>query len=103
MVKVRVKDGRRAVAKIGGFGNAGLMKYSKVLVRGSACRDLIGVQMQVIRGVKDAKRDDTKIWKRSKYGVKAPEEKRGYASHAYKGFRGIPALKRDLVGWVVGL
>jgi small subunit ribosomal protein S12 len=69
VAKVRLTNGREAIAYIPGEGH-NLQEHSVVLVRGGGPNDLPGVRYSVIRGVLDTQPVKNRKQSRSLYGAK---------------------------------
>lgn len=71
VASVKLSNGRRVLAKIGGQGNE-LQPFSHVLVQGGRMNDVPGVRYALIRGVYDFEYNTEEIKRvnrRSKYGI----------------------------------
>ena len=69
VARVRLSNGQRVTAYIGGEGH-NLQEHSMVLVRGGRVKDLPGVRYHVVRGTLDAAGVEGRKRGRSKYGAK---------------------------------
>ena len=69
VAKVRLTNGREAIAYIPGEGH-NLQEHSVVLIRGGGPNDLPGVRYSVVRGVLDTQAVKGRKQSRSRYGTK---------------------------------
>lgn len=69
VARVRLSNGQRVTAYIGGEGH-NLQEHSMVLVRGGRVKDLPGVRYHIVRGILDAAGVEGRKRGRSKYGAK---------------------------------
>jgi small subunit ribosomal protein S12 len=69
VARVRLSNGQRVTAYIGGEGH-NLQEHSMVLVRGGRVKDLPGVRYHIVRGTLDAAGVEGRKRGRSLYGVK---------------------------------
>lgn len=72
VVKVLLSNRKQRVAHIPGKGH-NLRKHSEVLISGVGARDLPGVHFSCVRGVYDLSPVNSKVRRRSIYGVKRPD------------------------------
>jgi small subunit ribosomal protein S12 len=70
--KILLSNKKQRVAHIPGKGH-NLRKHSEVLISGVGARDLPGVHFSCIRGVYDLSSVNSKVRRRSIYGVKKPD------------------------------
>ena len=75
IARVRLSNGIEVTAYIPGEGH-NLQEHSVVLVRGGRVRDLPGVRYHIIRGTLDAQGVEGRMKGRSKYGSKAPKQRK---------------------------
>ena len=72
VAKVRLTNGREAIAYIPGEGH-NLQEHSVVLIRGGRVKDLPGVRYHMVRGSLDTQGVKDRKQSRSKYGAKRPK------------------------------
>ena len=72
VAKILLSNGKQRVAHIPGKGH-NLRKHSEVLISGVGARDLPGVHFSCIRGVYDLSSVNSKLRRRSIYGLKRPD------------------------------
>ena len=75
IARVRLSNGQEITAYIPGVGH-NLQEHSIVLVRGGRVKDLPGVRYHIVRGKLDTTGVNDRRKSRSKYGAKAPKEKK---------------------------
>ncbi len=75
VARVRLTNGKEVNAYIGGEGH-NLQEHSIVLVRGGRVKDLPGVRYHIVRGALDTAGVEGRTQRRSKYGTKAPKQKK---------------------------
>ena len=75
IARVRLSNGIEVTAYIPGEGH-NLQEHSVVLVRGGRVKDLPGVRYHIVRGTLDAQGVEGRMKGRSKYGSKAPRQKK---------------------------
>lgn len=75
IARVRLSNGIEVTAYIPGEGH-NLQEHSVVLVRGGRVKDLPGVRYHIIRGTLDAQGVEGRMKGRSKYGAKAPKQRK---------------------------
>jgi small subunit ribosomal protein S12 len=76
IARVRLSNGIEVTAYIPGEGH-NLQEHSVVLVRGGRVKDLPGVRYHIVRGTLDSQGVEGRKKGRSKYGAKAPKQKKG--------------------------
>ena len=72
VAQVKLVNKKTLICHIPGEGHT-LTKHSVVLVRGGRAQDLIGVRYKPIRGKFDLKPVESRVTRRSKYGIKKPK------------------------------
>lgn len=75
VARVRLTNGKEVNAYIPGEGH-NLLEHSIVLVRGGRVKDLPGVRYHIVRGTLDTQGVSDRKQRRSKYGAKAPKDKK---------------------------
>jgi small subunit ribosomal protein S12 len=75
IARVRLSNGIEVTAYIPGEGH-NLQEHSVVLVRGGRVKDLPGVRYHIVRGTLDAQGVEGRMKGRSKYGSKAPKQRK---------------------------
>jgi small subunit ribosomal protein S12 len=75
IARVRLSNGIEVTAYIPGEGH-NLQEHSVVLVRGGRVKDLPGVRYHIVRGTLDAQGVEGRMKGRSKYGAKAPKQRK---------------------------
>ena len=75
IARVRLTNGMEVTTYIPGIGH-NLQEHSVVLIRGGRVRDLPGVRYHIIRGTLDTQGVANRNQGRSKYGAKAPKQKK---------------------------
>ena len=75
IARVRLSNGIEVTAYIPGEGH-NLQEHSVVLVRGGRVKDLPGVRYHIVRGTLDSQGVEGRKKGRSKYGTKAPKQKK---------------------------
>lgn len=74
VAKVKIKSsGKQISCHIPGEGH-NLTKHSTVMIRGGRCQDLIGVRYKPIRGLLSFEPLNSRVTRKSKYGVKTKKK-----------------------------
>lgn len=74
VAKVKIKSSNKQIScHIPGEGH-NLTKHSTVMIRGGRCQDLIGVRYKPIRGLLSFEPLNTRVTRKSKYGVKTKKK-----------------------------